>query len=221
MVSREQQVHKAVTRQQLQHQLILHHPSHQIKLLVEVTIIPHKQKTISQPVHLEQLDIRRNALLLAVLDFLQHKVQLVLDSLIPEPNLRPVDLHIPEPKVPLPVHLIQLPVNPKYNDQQALALNDLPQSEPNQGFLHLNKDQLEDLEQELKVVETAAAVDRHHPANKMKARKETIQPFPGNQTLITQFCLKFHQRPSIVTNRNSQDTTLMSRPVVKFSIFVL
>ena len=69
--------------------------------------------------------------------------------------------------------------------------------------------------------EVEAAVDLHHQANKTKAKKEITQPFPENQKSITQFSLRSLKPRSIVTNKNSQDITLMLKPVARSSTSVL
>ena len=80
-----------------------------------------------------------------------------------------------------------------------------------------DKQAKEDKEDKVDKVEVEAA----HQANKMIAKKEITQLFLENQTLITQSTQKFQKHLSIVTNKNSLDTTLMLKLVVKFSTFVL
>lgn len=176
---------------------------------------------ISQLVPQEQLDIHLHHALQLEQDLQDLKLEQEQVHLTQALRFQPVELRIQALKAhqQLVLHTQQL-VN--LNDQlDLLLLNALQLSLAlNKDLVLLNKDLVQEaLDLELKG--EAAAVDHHHQANKTRAKKEIIQPFPENQKLITQSSQKSLKLHSTATNRNSQDIMLMSKPVVKSSIFVL
>lgn len=217
--SREQQVLKADIHQQQQHRLILHHLFHLTRHQVVDTIIHLKQKTIFQLDHLEQLAILHNVHQL-VQAFLALKARLARDNLIQELKLQLGVLLIQVLKLDLQAHLTQLLDNHNHKDLQALMLlKDLRQLDLNLDSEQFNKDLLLVVSEQ--VVKEVEAVALHHQANRMIAKKEIIQRFLENQTLIIQSCPKFHQHLLTAINKNSQDIMLTLRLVVRCFTFAL
>lgn len=145
------------------------------------------------------------------------------------------------------LQVARLDIHQAHNDQQMLVLA-LTRHHKQQADHIQDKDKLNDQElaadhsqdqlfqaQAVSVKEILQAVDSkvaphhyrlhhhlqdHHQANKMKVKKEITQLFPENQKLTIQSSQKFQKPHSIVTNKNIQDTMLMLKQDVKFSISV-
>lgn len=217
-VSKDQPVLKVVTHRLLQLRLTLLHHSHQTTKPQEVDTTTHKLM-ISQQVQQEQQDTHLNLAHLLEQDSqdlklepeLEHHIQEHKDLLV-DPLTQELKDHL------LVVHPTQLLVNlnVQLDPQQEVVLQ--PSQAHSKDSVSDHKDlALEVSDQELKV--EAAAVDHHHQANKTIAKKEITQPFPENQMSTTQSILKFQKLHSTATNKNSLDTTPMSKLVAKFSTF--
>lgn len=221
-VSKVQLVHKQVIQQLLLLQPTQPHHFHQTTKPQEVVTTIPKLKMTSQLDHQEQLDTHQHHVHQLEQDLQDLKLELEPEPLIQVHKDPQVELHIQAHRAH---QLVVLPTQLLANLKDQLDL--LPLNAQLQLLSHskdlelLHRDQaqvvLED--QELKV--EAAVEDHHHRANKMKAKKEITRPFPENQTLTIQSTLKFQKLHSIATSKNSQDITLMLKPVAKFSIFAL
>lgn len=219
-VSKDQLANKVVFHQQQRLQPTQLHLSHPIKLQVVATTIHRKRRMISQLDRLEPLATLRkdHQLELVLVD----NLELVLVNHTQELKLQlEVDL-IQELRELLVVLLTQQPANAQQDQPQEVNDHQASEEAHKAVSFHLNKDQLADQDSDQALV-VAAAVDHQADlqANKMKAKKETTQLFPESPKSTTQFSQRFQKLPSIVTNKNSQDTTLMSRLVVKCSTSAL